>query len=148
MTEEELNARIKKFEQMGNALELLVRDGASKMSITELHGLSSLWGDWAVGGWYSARQIVNYGGRPYMVIAPVNGAKDGDFPDKDTEHYKLMSTPDEDGVFPFSLPLGEADAYGRGDVVSLQGTRYVSLTDGNRSIPGQGEDGNKYWAKQ
>lgn len=126
----------------------LVKNDAPNMSQTELHKASGLWPDWEVGGFYVARQLVRFEGRMYFVLADVNaaGSDEDSRPDKDTEHYKLMSDPDENGVFPFSMPLGDSDAYGRGDKVTLQGVTYVSLTDGNKSIPGVNE-GAKYWAK-
>lgn len=130
-----------------SSISTLAASQAGSMSQSELHGLSGVWPDWAEGGWYSPRQLVRYEGHYYFVLADVNGAAKDAVPDKDTEHYKLMSDPDEGGVFPFSAPLGDSDAYGRGDRVSVQGVTYVSQVDGNKSIPGQGEDGQKYWLK-
>lgn len=147
MKETELDERVREFAQLRNALDLLVRSGVKDMTITEIHGLSALWPDWTVGTRYGARQIIRFEERPYMVLADVV-AQDGEDnrPDKDTDHYKLMSDPDENGVFPFSMPLGDSDAYGKGDKVSLQGVVYESQIDGNKSIPGVG-DGAKYWLK-
>lgn len=137
---------VEEMRRLRETVQSLVKKGAGGLSQTELHNAGFLWPDWQVGGFYAARQLVRYEGRMYFVLADVSMAKDGDYPDKDTEHYKLMSEPDSEGVFPWSQPLGDSDAYGAGDFVTLQGVKYVSLVDGNKSIPGYG-DGAKYWAK-
>lgn len=126
-------------------LKKLAPGAASGMTQSDLHGMAALWPDWEQGGTYRARQLVRYENRLYFVLKDVASAVET--PDKGADAYKLMSEPDANGVFPFSAPLGDSDAYGVGDRVTLQGTTYVSLIDGNKSIPGVGEDGAKYWAK-
>lgn len=148
----DLTKRLDSVETSGGGLkpvvQLLAAKSAKDMTQTELHGIGSVWPDFAAGDSYKARQLVRFEGHYYFVLADVV-AQDGEDnrPDKDTEHYKLMSDPDKDGVFPFSAPLGDSDAYGKGDRVTLQGVVYVSQVDGNKSIPGIGDDGNKYWVK-
>ena len=141
------NEKVERLRAMRQTIETLAKNAAKGMSQTELHGATDLWPDWAPGGFYVPRQLVRYEGHMYMVLRDVDNAKADEVPDKAADAYKLMSEPNADGVFPYSAPLGDSDAYGKGDRVTLQDVVYVSLVDGNRSIPGQGDDGQKYWAK-
>lgn len=131
-----------------SALSTLAASQAGSLSQSELHGLGSLWPDFAPGAFYRTRQLVRFEGHYYFVLTDTWATTgEGNRPDKDTKSYKLMGDPDESGVFPFMAPLGDSDAYGRGDRVSVNGTVYVSQVDGNKSVPGQGEDGQKHWLK-
>lgn len=134
--------------QTRSTLQLLAAKAATTMTQTELHNVGSVWPDFTPGAFYRTRQLVRFEGHYYFVLTDTWATTgDDNRPDKDTKAYKLMGTPNADGVFPFNAPLGEADAYGIGDRVLVQDTVYVSQTDKNVSVPGQGEDGNKYWAK-
>lgn len=134
--------------QTRSTLQLLAAKAATTMTQTELHGVGSVWPDFTPGAFYKTRQLVRFEGHYYFVLTDTCATTGEDNrPDKDTKAYKLMSDPDKDGVFPFSAPLGDSDAYGKGDKVSVNGTVYVSQIDANKSIPGHGEDGQKYWLK-
>lgn len=134
--------------QLRATVEALVKSNAGSMTQTELYNAQSLFPDFTPGAFYRTRQLVRFEGLYYFVLTDTWATTgEGNRPDKDTKAYKLMGTPNADGVFPFNAPLGEADAYGIGDRVLVQDTVYVSQTDKNVSVPGQGEDGNKYWAK-
>ena len=134
--------------QLRATVEALVKGNAGSMTQTELYNAQSLFPDFTPGAFYRTRQLVRFEGLYYFVLTDTWATTgEGNRPDKDTKAYKLMGTPDENGVFPFNAPLGEADAYGIGDKVLVQGDVYVSHVDHNVSIPGK-DDGLKNWVKQ
>lgn len=94
---------------------------------------------WKVGKAYAVKDVFSYGvngvGDPqlYQVLQDVTAAAEHT-PDVATSLYKKIGVTD-DGYPEWVQPLGATDAYNTGDVVSYNGTLYVSTIDGNVWAP-------------
>lgn len=92
-----------------------------------------------IGKAYKAKDVFSYGenavGDPqlYQVLQDHVSAAEWT-PDAATSLYKAIGVT-EDGYAEWAQPLGASDAYNTGDVVSYDGTLYVSTVDGNVWAP-------------
>lgn len=121
--------------QMRAATLLLVRTSAKDMSDGDAQGIDMLFPEWAAGAGYEARDICRYGGDLYRVLQDVPSAQADHTPDRAVGLYKRIGEP-TGGVFPWTQPLGAADAYGKGDKVLHKGKTWVSDIDANVWEPG------------
>lgn len=94
---------------------------------------------WQVGKAYRAKEVFSYGvngvGDPqlYQVLQDHVSAAEWT-PDATPSLYKAIGVT-EDGYPEWVQPVGASDAYNTGDVVSYNGTLYVSTIDGNVWAP-------------
>ncbi|MBQ9784299.1 MAG: hypothetical protein IJW29_02240 [Clostridia bacterium] len=92
-----------------------------------------------VGVAYKVKDVFSYGvngvGDPqlYQVLQDHTSAAEWT-PDTAASLYKAIGVT-EDGYAEWVQPLGASDAYNTGDVVSYNGTLYVSTIDGNVWAP-------------
>lgn len=94
---------------------------------------------YAVGKAYAAKEVFSFGtngvGDPqlYQVLQDHVSAAEWT-PDATPSLYKAIGVT-EDGYPEWAQPIGASDAYNTGDVVSYNGTLYVSTIDGNVWAP-------------
>ena len=94
---------------------------------------------YAVGKAYAVKEVFSYGtngvGDPqlYQVLQDHFSAAEWT-PDATPSLYKAIGVT-EDGHPEWAQPVGASDAYNTGDVVSYNGTLYVSTIDGNVWAP-------------
>lgn len=94
---------------------------------------------YAVGKAYAVKEVFSFGtngvGDPqlYQVLQDHTSAAEW-APDATPSLYKAIGVT-EDGYPEWAQPIGASDAYNTGDVVSYNGTLYVSTIDGNVWAP-------------
>lgn len=109
--------------------------GAASVSDEHALGISLVFPDWEVGTAYATGDIVRHGGGLWRALQASTGEEQYP-PEAFIAGWKRVGEPDADGTMPWSQPLGAADAYAEGDVVTHDGKTWVSDIDGNVWEPG------------
>ena len=97
--------------------------------------VASVFPKYEVGKAYKVRDVFSYGentvgdAQLYQVVQEHTSCAEW-LPDKSVSLYKKIGVT-TDGYPEWVQPLGAADAYNTGDVVSYNGTLYKSIIDGN-----------------
>lgn len=129
-------------EQMRRALQMF----AGSLTDEEALEIATVYSTWEAGKAYKADALFTYGanavGDPqlYRVIQAHTSQADWT-PDLTASLYKAIGL-DDAGYPVWSQPTGAHDAYNTGDIVNYDGVLYVSLIDGNTTVPGTDE---RYW---
>lgn len=121
--------------QVRDAVLMLIQAQAVMLSDEQAMSVSMLFEEWAVGASYKTGGICRHDGNLYRVLQDVPSAQAEHTPDKATSLYKRIGEP-TGGIFPWSQPLGAADAYKKGDKVTHKGKTWVSTVDANVWEPG------------
>lgn len=134
--------RMQMAEQMRRALQMF----AGSLSDEEALEVATVYSPWEVGKAYKQDGLFTYGvnavGDPQLYRVTQAHTSQADWPpDLTTSLYKAIGL-DDAGYPVWSAPTGAHDAYNTGDIVNYDGVLYVSLIDGNTTIPGTDE---RYW---
>ena len=112
------------------AVSFMTKPMIADMSEEQLTAIAPLIPTWTVGTEYKTGDIVRYNGVLYRCLQN-DTAQEIFPPDTYTSGWKRVDEPDEQGIYPFSQPLGATDAYMKGDKVSFEGAYYQSTIDYN-----------------
>ena len=136
-SEEELSysAQSLQREQEINVARLMVAKMITTLSDEEAESVSQFIPEWTVGESYAEDSIVRYRGSLYRLLKSMTAVAQYP-PDVDTSTYKRIGEPNEDGIYPWSQPLGATDAYMKGEKVTYDGKTWVSDIDNNVWAPG------------
>lgn len=112
------------------AVSFMTKPMIADMSEEQLTAIAPLIPTWTVGTEYQTGDIVRYNGVLYRCLQ--NDTAQEIFPPNTyTSGWKRVDEPDEQGIYPFSQPLGATDTYMKGDKVSFEGAYYQSTIDYN-----------------
>lgn len=139
-TEEELveqakaEAIVEKSNQIEKAITMMVNLQVSTMSEEQMLEVEMLFNEWAAGNSYSIGDVVRYSGGLYKALQNPT-AKEIYSPDIYTSGWKRIGEPNEEGIYPWSQPLGATDAYALGAKVTYNGKTYESEIANNVWAP-------------
>lgn len=121
--------------EMRTALQFFVGTLDSETQLEMMLEIPSVYPVYAVGKAYKTKDVFSYGvnsvGDPqlYQVLQDHTSSAEWT-PDTAVSLYKAIGVT-EDGYPEWVQPLGAMDAYNTGDIVSYNGTLYISTIDGN-----------------
>lgn len=121
--------------EMRTALQFFVGTLDADTQLEMMLEIPSVYPAYVVGKAYKTKDVFSYGvnsvGNPqlYQVLSDHTSAAEWT-PDIATSLYKAIGVTAE-GYPEWVQPLGATDAYNTGDIVSYNGTLYISLIDGN-----------------
>lgn len=121
--------------EMRTALQYFVASLDADTQLDMMLEIPSVYPAYAVGKAYKTKDVFSYGvnavGDPrlYQVLQDHTSAAEWT-PDTAVSLYKAISVT-ETGYPVWVQPLGATDAYNTGDIVSYNGTLYISAVDGN-----------------
>ncbi len=121
--------------ELRKALQLFLSTLDADTEADKMLSVASVFPKYEVGKAYKAKDVFAYGengvgdAQLYQVLQDHTSAAEWT-PDTATSLYKAIGVT-EDGYAEWVQPLGAADAYNTGDIVSYNGTLYRSLIDGN-----------------
>ena len=130
-----MSGKIKMALEMRRALQLFAAKLDAESEQQSILEIATLFPKFELGKLYNEKEIFSYGenavGDPqlYQVLQQHTSAEQW-LPDAAASLYKKIGVTD-DGYPEWVQPLGAADAYNAGDVVSFGGLLYRSLIDGN-----------------
>lgn len=125
--------------EMRTALQFFVGTLDSETQLDMMLEVPSIYPVYAVGKAYKTKDVFSYGvnsvGDPqlYQVLQDHTSAAEWT-PDTAVSLYKAIGVT-ESGYPEWVQPLGATDAYNKGDIVSYNGTLYVSVIDANTWSP-------------
>lgn len=125
--------------EMRTALQYFVGTLDAETQLEMMLEIPSVYPAYAVGKAYKTKDVFSYGtnavGDPqlYQVLQDHTSAAEWT-PDTAVSLYKAIGVT-EDGYPEWVQPLGSTDAYNKGDIVSYNGTLYVSVIDANTWSP-------------
>ena len=127
--------RMQAAEQLRKALQIF----ASSLTEEQAMEVAAVYDPWKPGMAYAAGEFLTYGtngvGDPQLYkVAQAHTSQSDWTPDVTPALYVAIGL-DNRGYPLWSQPTGVHDAYSKGDIVSYQGTLYVSLADGNVYSP-------------
>ena len=121
--------------EMRTALQYFVTTLDAETLLDKMLEIPSMFPAYEVGKAYKVKDVISYGvnsvGDPqlYQVLQDHTSAAEWT-PDTATSLYKAIGV--TEGGYPVWVqPLGASDAYNTGDIVSHNGTLYISTMDGN-----------------
>jgi len=121
--------------EMRTALQYFVQTMDADTQLDMMLEIPTMFPAYQVGKLYAVKEVFSYGvnavGDPqlYQVLQEHTSAAEHT-PDTATSLYKAIGVT-EDGYPEWVQPLGATDAYNTGDIVSYNGTLYISTIDGN-----------------
>lgn len=110
-------------------LNTVVTDEADALKV------SGLFPEWTVGNSYTTGQFANYGYDLYQALQDSTATTEHT-PDVATSLWKKVGKPNEDGIMPWTQPVGATDAYKAGDKVTHNGHTWQSTANDNVWEPG------------
>ena len=125
--------------EMRTALQFFVGTLDSETQLEMMLEVPSIYPAYTVGKAYKTNDVFSYGvnsvGDPqlYQVLQDHTSAAEWT-PDTAVSLYKAIGVT-ESGYPEWVQPLGTTDAYNKGDIVSYNGTLYVSVIDANTWSP-------------
>lgn len=125
-------------QQMNRFMQMSVQ--AANLTDEKAMEVADLYPEWIPKRAYTADEIVKYGVNAdgetqlYKVIQAHSSQADWT-PDTAASLYKKIGFT-EDGVSIWTQPLGSADAYMKGDIVSFENQLWISTADNNVWQPG------------
>lgn len=125
--------------EMRTALQYFVGTLDADTQLDMMLEIPSMYPAYVVGKAYKTKEVFSYGvnavGDPqlYQVLQDHTSAAEHT-PDTAVSLYKAIGVT-EDGYPEWVQPLGTTDAYNKGDIVSYNGTLYISLIDANTWSP-------------
>lgn len=126
--------------EMRKALQIFLSTMDADADAASILEVPTMFPAWQAGKAHKAKDVISYGvngvGDPqlYQVLQDHTSAAEW-APDTADSLYKPIGVTDE-GYPEWVQPLGATDAYNTGDVVSHNGTLYVSTVDANTWEPG------------
>lgn len=148
--EQELEvARVKAIESQHLAfINLMAIPASMGMKDSEVEQFSALMPEFTPGEKYDNRVVVRHNGFLYRAIQAVPAEVTKQFtPDAANTYWKRIGEPNEEGLYPWTQPLGATDAYMAGDRVTYEDRAWTSDIDDNIWVPGDFdfwvEDGTK-----
>ena len=121
--------------EMRTALQYFVQTMDADTQLDKMLEIPTMFPAYQVGKHYAVKEVFSYGvnsvGDPqlYQVLQEHTGAAEHT-PDTAVSLYKPIGVTEE-GYPEWVQPLGATDAYNAGDIVSYNGTLYISTIDGN-----------------
>lgn len=121
--------------ELRKALQLFLATLDADISAHDMMEVASVFPKYQVGKAYKVKDVFSYGvngvGDPqlYQVLQDHTSAAEWT-PDTAASLYKAIGVTEE-GYAEWVQPLGAADAYNAGDIVSYNGVLYQSTIDGN-----------------
>lgn len=121
--------------EMRTALQYFVNTLDTDTQLDMILEIPSVYPPYAIGKSYTTKDVFSYGvntvGDPqlYQVLQDHTSAAEWK-PDTATSLYKAIGMT-ESGYPEWVQPLGATDAYNTGDIVSYNGTLYISTIDAN-----------------
>ena len=118
--------------ELRKAIQYFIRTLTDEAEMMEV---ASVFPEYQIGKLYKTGEIFTYGtngvgdSQLYQVLQDHTSAEEWT-PDTAVSLYKAIGVT-EDGYPEWVQPLGASDAYNTGDIVSYNGTLYVSTIDGN-----------------
>lgn len=125
--------------ELRKALQFYLASMDPDTQAAEMLEVPTMFPAYQIGKTYKVKDVFSYGenavGDPqlYQVLQDHTSAAEWT-PDAAPSLYKAIGVT-EDGYAEWVQPLGASDAYDTGDVVSYNGTLYVSIIDGNVWAP-------------
>lgn len=125
--------------ELRKALQFYLASMDPDTQAAEMLEVPTMFPAYQIGKAYKVKDVFSYGenavGDPqlYQVLQDHTSAAEW-APDAAPSLYKAIGVT-EDGYAEWVQPLGASDAYDTGDVVSYNGTLYVSIIDGNVWAP-------------
>lgn len=120
--------------QVRNAVSMLLHEVAPRMSDEELVKYNAVFNEWVSGISYTTGDVVSYAGKLYRALQ--DSISKGSYPpDTYTSGWKRIGEPNEEGIYPWSQPLGATDAYALGAKVTYNGKTYESEIANNVWAP-------------
>lgn len=121
--------------QVRNAVSMLLCEVAPRMSDEELVKYNAVLNEWVSGISYTTGDVVYYAGKLYRALQ--DSISKGSYPpDTYTSGWKRIGEPNEEGIYPWSQPLGATDAYALGVKVTHSGKTWQSMIGNNVWEPG------------
>lgn len=117
------------------AVPIVLSRMTATLSDTEAESVSLFLPEWTVGTTYKEDEIVRYKGNLYRIVKDTT-AVDYYLPGSDPSTYKRIGEPNEEGIYPWSQPIGTTDAYMKGEKVTHNGKTWESTYDYNTWEPG------------
>ena len=121
--------------EIRKALQLFLSTLDTEKDIDKILSVPSVYPKYEVNKQYKAKEIFSYGENSvgdcqlYQVLQDHTSAEQWT-PDTATSLYKKIGVTEE-GYPEWVQPVGASDAYNTGDVVSFNGTLYMSVIDNN-----------------
>ena len=121
--------------ELRRALQLFLATMDADTQTTDMMEVASVFPAWKAGKAYKTKEVFSYGvngvGDPqlYQVLQDHVSAAEWT-PDTAVSLYKKIGVTEE-GYAEWVQPIGVADAYNTGDIVSFNGKLYKSTIDGN-----------------
>lgn len=121
--------------EMRKALQLFLSTLDAETNAEDMMAVASVFPAYDVGKAYKAKDVFAYGlntvgDRQLYQVLQAHTSQPEWLPDAAPSLYKPIGMT-EDGYAEWVQPLGAADAYNAGDVVSYKGVLYKSVIDGN-----------------
>ena len=111
--------------QLDVVARMFVNSQVSVMSYEQMLEVKMLFDEWTIGHNYSTGDVVRYSGGLYQALQN-SIAQEIYPPDTYTSGWKRIGEPNEEGIYPWSQPLGATDAYKLGYKVSHKGKTWES----------------------
>ena len=128
--------QLQALEQFRRAVQFITEDFTDEQALE----VSTVFPKYEVGKSYKTgdrfTEGVNGVGDPQLYKVVQDHTTQADWhPSNTPSLYKAIGVT-EDGYDEWSAPTGAHDTYSKGDIVSYQGTLYISTVDGNTYAPG------------
>lgn len=124
------------LEQLRRAIQIVTESLPDEKALE----ISTVYPKYEIGKSYKVGDRFTYGvntvgdAQLYKVVQD-HTTQAGWFPSNTPSLYKKIGVTEE-GYDEWSAPTGAHDTYNKGDIVSYQGTLYISTVDGNAYAPG------------
>ena len=131
--------RVQSALELRKALQFFLATMDADTQSADMLEVASVFPKYEVGKLYKAKDVFSYGensvgdNQLYQVLQEHTSAAEWT-PDATPSLYKAIGVTEE-GYPEWVQPLGAADAYNKGDIVSYNGVLYKSLIDGNTWSP-------------
>lgn len=113
-------------------MRMMAAPMALSMTDEAVQQIATFLPDFEAGQSYENKAVVRYKGALYRAIQAVGSSVTSIYtPDAANSYWKRVGEPNEDGIYPWTQPLGATDAYMKGDVVEYKGVIYESTMDNN-----------------
>lgn len=131
--------KIQKALELRKALQMFLATMDVETQAESMMEVASVFPTYKVGKGYKVKEVFSYGtngvgdAQLYQVLQAHTSAEEW-APDATPSLYKAIGVT-EDGYAEWVQPIGAADAYNTGDIVSYNGVLYESTVDGNVWAP-------------
>ena len=113
-------------------MRMMAAPMALSMTDEAVEQIATFLPEFEAGQSYDNKAVVRYKGALYRAIQAVGSSVTSTYtPDAANSYWKRIGEPNEDGIYPWTQPLGATDAYMTGDKVEYNGVIYESTMDNN-----------------